>query len=140
MNTNTSPFGPVIHAYTAADAERDGMLVRPQPTLATEAGFRIPFLMTQAARDETVTWTRESGWQDETGRFWDVLTMARYAISRGAGFDRPLTFRVARIPNLTPSGKHSTATTPTTVELRLALEGYDLDGAPCIIVALPHED
>jgi hypothetical protein len=40
-------FGPVIHAYSRAEALEDGVLVDVTST-AREAGFRIPVALTRA--------------------------------------------------------------------------------------------
>jgi hypothetical protein len=100
-------FGPPIHVYTRADALADGML-KDITTDAAEAGFTLHTAMTIAAWHETVAWTDEdearkpSGTgQDEHGRLWDVLTMARHAaraaIKVGSA-PNPMPFQVMRVP------------------------------------------
>lgn len=92
----------VIHAYSRADALRDGALV-DMGDLAKEAGFRFPVAMTSAAHADTVAWTeadekaKPHTCQDETGRAWDVLNMARLAAQTNKGRDR-VTFQVLRVP------------------------------------------
>ncbi len=41
MNTNESPFGPVIYSYTRAQAVADGVQVEVTKT-AQEAGIKFP--------------------------------------------------------------------------------------------------
>jgi len=100
-------FGPPIHVYTRADALADGML-KDITADAAEAGFTLHTAMTLAAWHETVAWTDEDEarkpegtGQDEHGRLWDVLTMAKVAASaaiRAGGAANPLAFRVLRVP------------------------------------------
>jgi hypothetical protein len=59
--------------------------VTVDPTLARDARFRMPVVITRAAWDEAVTWTDrdtdETGaLQDEAGRLMDVLRMAAVAV------------------------------------------------------------
>ena len=74
----------LIHSYTRAQAIVDGILIDVSET-AQEAGFRFPVALTAGAWSEAVTWTEHdtesSGiGQDEAGRLWDVLWMARFAL------------------------------------------------------------
>lgn len=98
-------FGDPIYTYTRADAFADGYLVDVTQT-AREAGFRFPSAITRAAWNDCVAWddddTRRKHWpQDESGRLWDVLTMARFymraAVRRDPDADR-FVFRVLRVP------------------------------------------
>lgn len=130
----TELFGPVIHRYTRAQAIADGVLIDVTPT-AREAGFVHPVALTAAAWADTVAWTRDNDeFQDEAGRLWDVLTMARITV-RGtgtAGQDR-IDFRVLRIPN-TPR-----ATRPRLTDLVIHIGPGD-DGEPVLTVMTPTED
>lgn len=95
------PFGPVIYSYTRADAMADGYLVDVTET-AREAGFRCAVAITRAAWNDCVEWTDEDAerkhWpQDEQGRLWDVLMMARFACRRSAGASL-IRFEVVRVP------------------------------------------
>lgn len=72
----------LIHRYTRAQALEDGVLVDVSET-AKEAGFRVPVALTQAAWADCVHWTEDDSasvvHQDQSGRLWDVLWMARLA-------------------------------------------------------------
>ena len=103
--TTTTPaaeiFGVPVYTYSRADALADGYLVDVSET-AREAGFRYPVALTRAAWDDCVAWsdadTARKRWpQDEAGRLWDVLTMARFACRRDAGASR-IGFEVIRVP------------------------------------------
>ena len=71
-------FGPddLIHAYTRADALRDGALIDVS-AVAKEAGFKGPVALTAAAWARCVADPPDVLCQDEAGRLWDVLTMLR---------------------------------------------------------------
>ena len=72
----------VISSYTREQAISDGVL-KDVSTLAREAGFSIPVALTAAAWSEAVAWNPENrALQDETGRLWDVMTMAAHAARR----------------------------------------------------------
>lgn len=142
MSTMADLFGPVIHAYTRAAALRDEVLVDMHP-LAAEYGFRWPVAMTAAAHLDTVRWGSnvapgKAGMQDETGRAWDVLTMARVALpaacrsaqKRGQG---RVPFQVLRVP---AAGRR---TRPELVTLHLHVGPGD-QGEPVITILLPDED
>ena len=84
----TASFGPVIFAYTRLQAIADGVLV-DVTTTASEAGFTIPVAVTRTV------WTRlialpegYRGFQDESGRLWDVLHMARHYALAASGRGR----------------------------------------------------
>ena len=90
MNTNNenSPFGDVIYSYTRSQAVADGAQVEVSKT-AQEAGIRFPVFLTRAVYDAYVTVPPGVEAQDEAGRLWDIITMARFAILRSRpGCDR----------------------------------------------------
>ncbi len=130
----TEFYGPVIHSYTRAQAIADGVLVDVTRT-AREAGFAYPVALTAAAWAQSVAWDQDGAeFQDEAGRLWDVLTMARVTI-RGTNtreVDR-VAFRVLRIPN-TPR-----ATRPRLTDLVIHIGPGDA-GEPVLTVMLPTED
>lgn len=80
-------FGNVIYGHSRAQAIEDGYLVDVTAT-AREAGFRVPVALTRAAWADCVEWseadTVRKHWpQDEAGRLWDVIWMARLACRAG---------------------------------------------------------
>lgn len=132
---------PIIIAYTAADAVADGSSTQPFPEIAREAGYLIPVVLTRRAHTAVIEWTRSDYPQDETGRFWDVLTTGRYAAARAAaapGSTHP--FHVFAVANTTASGKPSRSELPRRVELTARLEAFDREMSPCIVIATPGED
>lgn len=127
----------VISTYSRAQAIADGVLKDVTET-AKEAGIVHPTALTAAAWAEAVTWDEKNGaGQDEKGRLWDVLWMARIAIHSNRGrhaveSDR-LPYAIYRVPNVPD------AMDTNELELVVAISGGD-DGTPVITVMLPHED
>jgi hypothetical protein len=120
----------VIHAYTRADALRDGVLI-DVPAAAREAGFRWPVALTCAAWEQCVSVPPGVACQDEAGRLWDVLWMLRCAVARQ---DRGCVVPFAlHVRNDNREGA------PPLVRLK-AMSGLGDDGAPVITVMLPDED
>lgn len=137
-----NPFegADLIAVYTAEEAVADGLLLHFSPATALEAGYRLTVLLTRAAYAAAVQWTREGSWQSEDARFWDVLNVIRPTARQVAGDLVPRETYVLRVPNTTPSGEPSRATSPSRQPLRVSIEGYNLTGQACIIIALPGED
>lgn len=101
MNTNATPapptmtelFGEVIYGYSRGQAIEDGELVDVSDT-AREAGFRFPVALTRAVWNAYVEVPRGVRLQDEAGRLWDILSMARFAIQRSRTAGDRLVFGV----------------------------------------------
>ena len=106
----------IIHKYTRADAITDGVLVdadTAEAGICASAGFTVPVAFTVAAWADTVAWSEDTDMdkrtctgQSETGRLWDVLTMARVA-ARNSGHASRVDFQVLRIA---PVGENPRAT------------------------------
>ena len=85
---NATAFGPVISVYTRAQAIGGGILVDVSET-AREAGFKIPVAITRTVWERLVALPEGYlGFQDEGGRLWDVLWMARHYALRASNSDR----------------------------------------------------
>ena len=85
---NAAAFGPAISVYTRAQAIEDGILVDVSDT-AREAGFNIPVAITRTVWNRLVALSEGyRGFQDEAGRLWDVLWMARHYTLRASNSDR----------------------------------------------------
>lgn len=126
-------FGAPIHVYTRAQAIADGVLVDVTET-AREAGFRAPVALTRAVWADCVEWgeldaRRRKTPQDEAGRLWDVLWMARQACCRQRD-SSVARFYISRVPR-TGRGRY--------VELAAQIGPGD-DGAPVITIMQPGED
>ena len=77
-------FGGVIYAYTRSQAVADGVQVDVTKT-AQEAGIKFPMFLTRAVFDAYVAVPPDVSGQDEAGRLWDLVWMARFAILRSHG-------------------------------------------------------
>ncbi len=85
---NAAAFDPVISAYIRAQAIEDGILVDVSDT-AREASFKIPVAITRTVWNRLIALPDDyQGFQDERGRLWDVLWMARHYALRASGSDR----------------------------------------------------
>lgn len=131
---DAAPFGDIVHAYTRADAIADGVLVDVTPT-AREAGFSVPVALTEAAWLDCVAWTdadtARQVTQDEAGRLWDVLWMAKLAARRASGGD--VVFEMHRVP------RGGRGARPRCAQLRMVIGPGD-DGEPVITILMPGED
>jgi hypothetical protein len=128
-----SIFGPVISAYSRAQAIEDGVLVDVS-SVAREAGIKFPVAMTRAAFEQTVTVPPGVVGQDESGRLWDVLWMLRCAIQRGRGGER-VDFELY----VRSASSHERLTRRDLVQL-YALCGPGDAGEPVITIMQPGED
>ncbi|MGW3984048.1 DUF6573 family protein [Streptomyces mirabilis] len=127
----------IIHAYTRAQALADGVLTAADAESAREAGFRVPVALTSAVWEGCVAWndgdSERQVPQDERGRLWDVLTMARAAIRRGGGDGDRVTVDLRRVP------RDGRARQARPVQLVCAIGPGD-HGEPVITIMEPHED
>jgi hypothetical protein len=120
----------LIHAYTRADALRDGVLIDVSAT-AREAGIRWPVALTQAVWERCVRVPTGVLCQDEAGRLWDVAWTLACAIRRSAG-GRVVAFAL-HVRN--DNRDHM----PPLVRLK-AVSGPGDDGEPVITVMIADED
>ncbi len=129
-------FGPVISCYSRAQAIEDGVLV-DVTDVAHEAGFKWPVAITLAAWCDCVAWTERDNrfqvQQDESGRLWDVLFMAFYAIRSTTDPGDRLLFSLYRVPRDGHSIKAEE------VRLKLMVGPGDA-GESVVTVMLPTED
>ena len=144
MNDLSDILGDVIYSYTRAQAIADGVLVDVTET-AKEAGFRWPVAITRTAWEDCVAWSDEDSerqaHQDESGRLWDILSMAINAIRLAASNARKgvpqdpslMLFELYRVPR---DGK---SIRPQLTRLKLVAGPGD-DAEPVITIMLPNED
>ena len=130
-------FGNVISTYTRAQAIGDGVLM-DVTKVAKEAGFTWPVAISQAAWSDCVEWTdedtRRQRYQDESGRLWDVVYMAAFAIKSGRGETGPVRlFKLWRVPR---DGQRKK---PQFKVLKMIVGPGD-DAEPVITIMLPSED
>jgi len=131
-----SVFGPVVASYTRAQAIEDGVLVDVS-SMAKEAGFKWPVALTHAAWCDCVAWTERNNrfqvHQDESGRLWDVLFLAFYAIRTSRDSGDQLQFSLYRVPK----DGHSVEAEEVTLKL---IVGPGDSGEPVVTILLPSED
>lgn len=131
-------FGPVISTYTRADAIRDGVLVEVPTEVAREVGFLLPVALTRAVWRDCVEWTDDAEarrgviGQDEEGRLWDVLFLARSAARRNPSGSL-VSFTLRRVP------QEGRGRLPRPVRLLLAAGPGDR-GEQVLTVMFPGED
>lgn len=131
MNSNESPFGEVIYAYTRAQAVADGVQVEVTK-IAQEAGIQFPVFLTRTVFDNYVAVPEGVTAQDEAGRLWDILWMLRFAILRNHGHTDHLPFALY-VRNDNHRAK--------IVKLIAQCGPLDMDDpSPAITVMLPDED
>lgn len=126
-------FGEVIHAYTRAEALEDGFM-HDISALASEYGFRYPVHVAHHAWAEAIAWEHDDASQDETGRTWDVLTMARSRVRAAVAQGRtsgPVLFTVVRI---TAPGRRE----PDPITLQIELGPGD-EGEPVFTITAAHD-
>ncbi len=144
QSTNKTPanpgchnlFGEVIYSYTRAQAIDDGVLI-DATEMAGEAGFKWPVALTVTAWSDCVAWSDDDNqrqvYQDQSGRLWDVLFMASFAVRTANNANRQLQFDLQRIP------RNGRSTTSQRLTLKLILGPGD-GGEPVITIMLPGED
>lgn len=129
-------FGPVVASYSRVQAIEDGVLI-DVTAMAREAGFRWPVALTHTAWCDSVAWTERDNrfqvHQDESGRLWDVLFMAFYAIRTATAPGDRLLFSLYRVP------KDGHSTEAEEVSLKLMVGPGDA-GEPVVTIMLPNED
>ncbi len=133
---NATAFGSVISVYTRAQAIEDGILVDVSET-AREAGFKIPVAVTRAVWDSLVALPEGyRGFQDERGRLWDVLWMARHYALRASNSHRVTMCVLVRDirKDLRDSNRPPRKHFPI-----VAIGGGD-DGSPVITIMWPEDD
>jgi len=129
-------FGPPISVYTRAQAIDDGHLVDVSER-AREAGFSIPVAMTRTVWERLVALPKGyHGWQDESGRLWDVVWMAADAARRNRNRDRVPYCVLVR--DIRQDGQDS-GRPPRRHWPILAIGGGDA-GEPVITIMFPSDD
>ncbi len=131
-----TPFDPVLSVYTRAQAIEDGFLVDVSDT-AREAGFRIPVAVSRTVWDRLIALPEGyRGFQDERGRLWDVLWMARYYALSASGSDRvKMSVLVHDIrKDLRDSNR------PPRRHFAIVAIGADDDGGPAITIMFAEDD
>ena len=133
---NATAFGPVLSAYTRAQAIEDGFLVDVSET-AREAGFTIPVAVTRSVWSRLIALPEGyRGFQDERGRLWDILWLARHYARRASDSDRVRMCVLVRDirKDLRDSNRPPRRHFPI-----VAISAGD-DGGPAITIMFPEDD
>jgi len=129
-----SVFGEIIYGYSREQAIADGVLVDASE-MAREAGFVFPVALTAAVWQDCVAWfdedSKRQAYQDESGRLWDVLWLAKQAARKAQG--SRLEFQLYRVPR---GGRGISA---RIVTLHLVIGPGDA-GEPVLNLMMPNED
>ena len=129
--TNDNFDSTIIHAYTRAEAIKDGEQVDVSAT-AAEAGIRFPVFLTRNVYETYVTVPPKVVGQDEAGRLWDIVWMLRHAIKN-------MPSESDRIPVCLHVRNNNRSANP--VKLIATCGPLDMnDPRPAITVMTPDED
>lgn len=128
-------FGRPIHVVTRQQLIEDGDLVDVSE-LGREAGIRVNIAVTREVWADCVEWTAEDSrrqtHQDQDGRLWDVLWMAKDCAVRNARSQSAI-FTVLRVP------RGGTGYRAVAKQLKLVLNGDD-EGKPCFTILELDQD
>jgi hypothetical protein len=137
-NTLADLFGEPIYSYTRQNALDDGVLIDVTEA-SKEAGFSIPVAVTSTVWDQYIEWTEEDSerqtYQDQSGRLWDVLWMARMGISGGNKDKSQIMFQLDCVPR----APASTARMARLTTLKMHIGAGD-NHEPVVTIMLPDED
>jgi hypothetical protein len=124
-------FGEVIYAYTRKQAVEDGFQVLAPDTECKAAGIKYPVFINRTVWDKYVVVPKiMDGWQDESGRLWDILFMFTLAAKRIQG--NTLLFKLF---------VQNTKAKPREITLKAVIGPNDIDNPqPAITIMLPDED
>jgi hypothetical protein len=132
----TEFFGPAISTYTRAMAIEDGVLI-DITDIAKTAGLKFPVAVTHTVWNLYIEWKQgdsdQQTHQDQSGRLWDIVWMARHGISGAKDQSSQIHFYLDCIPR---DGK-SKRGIPITLKLHL---GPGDQGEPVLTIMLPEED
>ena len=126
MSTTTTMedfYGPVVDAYSRAQAIEDDVLVKVPYGIQTEVGIRFPVAITHTVWSECVTPPKTNRIESVEGRLWDLLWMFKLAARQSGGSEIQFVVRF---------GKRN-------VRLK-GLCGPGDDTHPVITIMYPHED
>lgn len=121
-----SVFGPVVYAYTRAQAMADGVLV-DATRLARDVGIRVPVALTRNVWESCIESPGVLGGRDENPRLLVLLWHARLAFVSSGGRSTTLLFVVSGATSSRPAMFRATM-------------GLGDDGQPVLTIMLPDED
>ena len=137
----------VISTYTTKQAVDDGFLVKVESAASKEAGIKFPVYMTRAVWDKYVEVPAGmEGFQDVSGRLWDILYMFTYYAKKG-GSGGLMSFKFScSMPDAGNWERHETLEDPANrnqrlINLKATCQAQDFDDpTPAIFIMKPDED
>ncbi|MEV6680713.1 hypothetical protein AB0N09_28185 [Streptomyces erythrochromogenes] len=88
-------YGPVVAAYTRAEAFEDGIFIEIPPSAASAAGIQMPLIITAGARQEFVA-GNDGG---EEGRLRSVLSAVARAVEQAPANEVCFVVPAAQLPS-----------------------------------------
>lgn len=139
MNSTAIAFfeeSDIISTYSRAQAVEDGVLVDVSATMR-ETGITTKTALTRTVYEDCVAWTdadtKRQTYQDESGRLWDVLFMARRVVRSLSRVGDSVLFQVLRVP------RGGRGMRPRLVTLKVVLGRDEMDEWTLTIMQ-PDED
>jgi hypothetical protein len=139
MNSTAIAFfeeSDIISTYSRAQAVEDGVLVDVSATMR-ETGITTKTALTRTVYEDCVAWThadtKRQTYQDESGRLWDVLFMARRVVRSLSRVGDSVLFQVLRVP------RGGRGMRPRLVTLKVVL-GRDETDEWTLTIMQPDED
>jgi len=135
----------LIFSFTTKQAVEDGVLIKADSKLSTEAAIRFPVYFTRTTWEKYVEVPEEfADYQSLTGRLWDILFMFAYQAKKFSGSVMTFSF-VCQIPNSEPWAKSEQKSDigfqHREVTLKAVISAQDIDDAsPAVFIMLPWED
>jgi|GEM_PF-730578 len=135
----------IIFSYTTKQAVADGVLIKTDSKLSSEAAILFPVYFTSAVWGKYVKVPEEfKDSQNLKGRLWDILFMFAFRAKNCSGSVLPFRFN-CRIPQSEPwlknEEKSGISFQHRDVVLKAVIAAQDIDDpSPAIFIMLPWED
>jgi hypothetical protein len=135
----------IIFSYTTKQAVVDGVLIKTDSKLSSEAAILFPVYFTSAVWEKYVKVPEQfKDSQNLKGRLWDILFMFAFRAKNCSGSVLPFRFN-CRIPQSKPWSKNEKKSGISfqhrDVVLKAVITAQDIDDpSPAIFIMLPWED
>lgn len=135
----------IIHSYTTKQAIADGVLIKADSKLSTDAAINFPVYFTDTVWNRYVKISEKfKGSQDQNGRLWDILFMFAFKAKKCSGSVLQFKF-ICQIPKSESWMKNETKTNISfqhrEVVLKAIIAPQDIDDySPAVFIMLPWED
>jgi hypothetical protein len=135
----------IIFSYTTQQAVEDGVLIKTDSKLSSEAAILFPVYFTRSVWDKYVKVPEEfKDGQSLKGRLWDILFMFAFQAKKCSGSVLNFQF-TCQVPKasewLDNEKKSSISFQHRDVKLKAVITAQDIDDpSPAIFIMLPWED